>query len=92
MKMYLFLVSLFLSYIFTLHLKGKCKNLAHPAITAIIVEFFYSDKDSLAALYPQDFERAVPDHAIALVMTVVSTSYFYQTTSTNNSFIDSELS
>lgn len=91
-NVFFFLVLLFLAYVFTLHSKGKCKNLAHPAIPAVILEFFYSDKDSLAALYRQDFERTVPDHAIALVMTVVSTSYIYQMTSTNNSFIDSELS
>jgi Domain of unknown function (DUF6532) len=78
--------------LFMFYLKGRCKNLAHPAIPAIIHEFFYSDKDSLAALYPQDFQQVVPDHVIALVMTVVSTSFSYQMISANNSIIDSELS
>jgi hypothetical protein len=62
--------------LFMLCLKGRCKNLAHPAIPAVILAFFYSDKDSLAALYPQDFQQVVPDHVIALVMTVVRTSFF----------------
>jgi hypothetical protein len=76
---------------FLLFSKGKCKNLAHPAIPAVIHEFFYTDKDCLAALYRQDFEHMVPDHVIALVMTCVSTSssFSHQTTS-NDSFIDSE--
>ncbi|KAF8802115.1 hypothetical protein BYT27DRAFT_7261232 [Phlegmacium glaucopus] len=48
---------------------GKCRNIAHPAIPAVIHEFFYMDKDCLAALYHQDFEHIVPDYTIALVMT-----------------------
>ena len=73
-------------------MKGKCKNVAHPAIPAVIHEFFYTERDSLAALYREDFERTVPDHVIALVMTCVSTSFSYQMTSANNSFMDSKLS
>jgi uncharacterized protein DUF6532 len=61
-----------------LRLKGKCKNIAHPAIAAVIHEFFYTDKNCLAALYRQDFEHTVPDHAIALVMTCASTPFSYQ--------------
>jgi hypothetical protein len=57
----------------------------------VIEEFFYSDKDCLAALYRQDFEHTVPDHAIALVLTCVCTAFSYQMTSTNDSIIDSEL-
>ena len=76
---------------FLLRLKGRCKNVAHPAISAVIHDFFYTDKDCLAALYRQDFEHMVPDHVIALVMTCVSTSFSYQMTSANDSFIDSKL-
>jgi hypothetical protein len=65
---------------FLLCLKGRCKNFAHPAIPAVIHEFFYTGKDCLAALYRQDFEHTVPDHAIALVVTCVSIP-FYQMTS-----------
>jgi hypothetical protein len=64
--------------LFLLRLKGKCKNLAHPAISTVISEFFYSDKNCLAALYRQDFEHVVPDHVIALVMTCVSISFSYR--------------
>ncbi|KAF8816094.1 hypothetical protein BYT27DRAFT_7279305 [Phlegmacium glaucopus] len=46
---------------------GKCKNIAHPAIPAVIHEFFYTNKDYLAALYHQDFEHTVPDYAISLI-------------------------
>ena len=58
----------------------------------MIHAFFYTDKDCLAVLYRQDFERVVPDHVIALVMTCVSTYFPYQMTSVNDFFIDSELS
>ena len=74
---------------FLLRLKGKCKNLAHPAIPAVIHEFFYTDKDCLAALYSQDFERTVPDHVIALVITCVWISFTCQI-SANDSFVDSK--
>lgn len=71
--------------------KGKCKNIAHPAIPAVIHEFFYTEKDCLASLYRQDFEHTVPDHTIALVLTCASTFSPYQMTSANVFFIDSEL-
>ena len=63
-------------------LKGRCKNLAHPAIPTIIHEFFYTDKDCLTALFCND---TVPDHAIALVITCVSMPFSYQMTCTNDS-------
>jgi len=88
---FLFIFSIYFLH-FLLRLKGKCKNLAHPAIPAVIHEFFYTDKDCLASLFHQDFEHTVPDNVIALVMTCVSTSFSHQMTYGNNSFIDSELS
>jgi hypothetical protein len=75
MKMWVFFGFSFSFLHFLRRLKGKCKNIAHPAIPAVIHEFFYTDKDCLAALYRQDFERTVPDHVIALVITCVSTSF-----------------
>ena len=65
------------------HLKGRCKNLAHPAIPTIIHEFFHTDKDCLAALFCNDFEHTVPDYAIALVVTCVSMPFSYQMTCAN---------
>ncbi|KAF8799595.1 hypothetical protein BYT27DRAFT_7217631, partial [Phlegmacium glaucopus] len=50
---------------------GKCKNIAHPAISTTIHQFFYADNDCLANLFPEDFEQTVPDHVIALVMTTI---------------------
>ncbi|KAF8805695.1 hypothetical protein BYT27DRAFT_7339642 [Phlegmacium glaucopus] len=46
---------------------GKCKNIAHPAISTTIHQFFYADNDCLANLFPEDFEQTVPDHVIALI-------------------------
>lgn len=70
-----FLIIYFLHFL--LHLKGRCENFAHPAIPAVIHEFFYSNDDCLAALFPHDFKNTVPDHAIALVTTCVSISFSY---------------
>ena len=75
MKTWVFFGSSFSFLYFLQRLKGKCKKIAHPAIPAVIHEFFYTDKDCLAALYRQDFERTVPDHVVALVITCVSTSF-----------------
>lgn len=50
---------------------GKCKNLAHPAIPKVIHDFFYTERDCLAVLFPEDFEQTVPDHAVALVLTCI---------------------
>ncbi|KAF8800631.1 hypothetical protein BYT27DRAFT_7216909 [Phlegmacium glaucopus] len=59
---------------------GKCKNIAHPAIPAVIHEFFYTNKDCLAALYHQDFEHTIPDYAIALIQNCLEeyTDYGYR--------------
>ncbi|KAF8808225.1 hypothetical protein BYT27DRAFT_7337869 [Phlegmacium glaucopus] len=46
---------------------GKCKNIAHPAISTTIHQFFYADNDCLANLFPEDFEQTIPDHVIALI-------------------------
>ena len=70
---YLFISFTISFFLFMLCLKGRCKNPAHSAISAIIHAFFYSDKYSLAALYPQDFQQVVLNHIIALVTTVVRT-------------------
>ncbi|KAF8816999.1 hypothetical protein BYT27DRAFT_7325725, partial [Phlegmacium glaucopus] len=37
-------------------------NIAHPAISTTIHQFFYADNDCLANLFPEDFEQTVPDH------------------------------
>lgn len=71
---FFFVPSISLSYLL-FPLKGKCKNLAHPAISTVIHDFFYTEKDCLAAHFRQDFERTIPDHAIALVLTCVSTCF-----------------
>ena len=90
MKMWVLFLFSVSSINFLLHLKGRCKNLAHPAIPATIHDFFYTEKDCLAANFRQDFEHTVPDHTIALVMTCVSSNSTDQTF-TNDYFIDSKL-
>lgn len=54
--------------------QGKTKNLAHPAIEGLAMDIFYTGDDCLASLFPKDFERTIPDHAFALLLTCVSLS------------------
>ena len=84
MSFFFFCFTIFFIHVL-LCLKGRCKNLAHPAIPTIIHEFFYTDKDCLAALFCNNFKHTVPDHAIALVITCVSMPFSYQMTCANNS-------
>lgn len=46
--------------------------MAHPAIEALILDFYYEGTEGMAAIYPDEFDREVPNHAIALVTTCVS--------------------
>ena len=56
----------------------------------MIHDFFYTEKDCLAVTFHQDFERAVPDHTIVLIMTCVSINSTDQIFA-NDYFIDSKL-
>ncbi|KAF9037980.1 hypothetical protein BJ165DRAFT_1407920 [Panaeolus papilionaceus] len=46
--------------------QGKKSNFAHPCIRALVLEFFYKKKDSLARQFPDHFDEAVPIQALAL--------------------------
>lgn len=68
-------VSFFTNFIYFLLIfwvQGKTKNLAHPAIEGLAIDIFYTGDDCLASLFPKDFERTIPDHAFALLLTCVS--------------------
>ncbi|KAF9050527.1 hypothetical protein BJ165DRAFT_1525751 [Panaeolus papilionaceus] len=47
-------------------INGKKSNFAHPCIRALVLEFFYKKKDSLARRFPGQFEEAVPIRVLAL--------------------------
>ena len=43
--------------------------MTHSAIGELCVQFYYSGPKSLASYFPADFRHAVPEHAVALVIT-----------------------
>jgi hypothetical protein len=58
--------------------QGKKSNLAHPCIGALIINFFYGPGGgvpSIAKQFPADFQASVPEHAVAMAMVCVSTSF-----------------
>jgi len=50
---------------------GKTKNLAHPSIEALALQFYYTGDAGLANLFPGDFKDTIPDPAFALLMTCI---------------------
>jgi hypothetical protein len=52
--------------------QGRTSNFAHPALEDLIVGFAYSGKNSLAKLFPHDFQDSVPFEFVALAATAVS--------------------
>jgi hypothetical protein len=44
----------------------------HPAIKALLIDFFYGGHGCLAAAFPDEFSHTVPKCALALAMTCVS--------------------
>jgi WD40 repeat protein len=62
-------------------LQGKTNNISHPCIAEFIIQFYYRGDNALAKFFPDDFKDAVPDHAVALVLTCVKylqiSSVFY---------------
>ena len=68
----------YLSYLcLTLLFQGRTNNLAHPCLGEICINFFYTGKNALAHVFPEDFRKQIPDHALALVATAVSLLSFY---------------
>lgn len=58
-------------------IQGKKLNLEHPGIAALCIEFYYgsaSGKIPLAKLFPDDFSKIIPDHAVVAVVTCVGFS------------------
>ncbi|KAI5984897.1 hypothetical protein EDD15DRAFT_2521479 [Pisolithus albus] len=45
---------------------GHTNNLAHPALSALIIEFFYTGTNAMANVFPEVFQNEVPRPAVAL--------------------------
>jgi len=46
-------------------------NLAHPALFALIIDFFYTGTNAMANIFPEVFENEVPHPAVAFAATAV---------------------
>ncbi|KAI6041977.1 hypothetical protein EDC04DRAFT_2601282 [Pisolithus marmoratus] len=51
--------------------EGHTNNLAHPALSALIIEFFYTGTNTVANLFLEAFQSEVPHAAVALAMTAI---------------------
>lgn len=56
--------------------QGRTNNLAHPALSAIVIDFFYTGSNSVGILFPEVFEDEAPRAAVALAGTAVSVSIY----------------
>lgn len=54
--------------------QDRTNNLTHPAIGEVCRIFFYGASNKLGHEFPNEFGSAVPDMAIALVITAVSSA------------------
>lgn len=54
----------------TCALQGSTNNMAHPALAALVTDFFYSPS-SLNSVYPEIFSREAPKVAVCLASTAV---------------------
>ena len=46
-------------------------NLVHPALSSLIIDFFYTDTNAMASLFLEVFEKEVPCAAVTLAATAV---------------------
>ena len=51
--------------------QGHTNNLAHPALSGLIIDFFYSSASSVGQLFPEIFAAEVPRVTVAISATVV---------------------
>ncbi|KAF8546166.1 hypothetical protein OG21DRAFT_1491518 [Imleria badia] len=50
---------------------GHTNNLAHPALSGLVVELFYTGSNAVGNLFPEVFANEVPRAAVALTATVI---------------------
>ena len=57
--------------------QGHTNNLVHPALSGLIIDFFYSGTSSVGQLFPEVFTAEVPRIAVAVSATAVFLVLFY---------------
>ena len=51
--------------------QGHANNLAHPALSGLVIDFFYTGPASVGKLFPEVFAGEVPRVAVATAATAV---------------------
>ncbi|KAI5990603.1 hypothetical protein EDD15DRAFT_2369664 [Pisolithus albus] len=51
--------------------EGHTNNFAHPALSGLIIDFFYMGSSAIASIFPEVFEKEVPRAAVALATTAI---------------------
>ncbi|KAF8836970.1 hypothetical protein BDN67DRAFT_983555 [Paxillus ammoniavirescens] len=51
--------------------EGHTNNLAHPALSSLIIDFFYTGANSVGNLFPEVFKNEVPCTTVALATTTL---------------------
>ena len=62
-----------------IHFQGHTNNLAHPTLSGLIIDFFYSGASSVGQLFPEVFAAEVPRVTVAVSATVVILVLLYFT-------------
>ncbi|KAI6009259.1 hypothetical protein BKA83DRAFT_43855, partial [Pisolithus microcarpus] len=52
-------------------IEGHTNNLAHPALSGLIIDFFYMGSNAIASIFPEVFEKEVPCAVVALTTTTL---------------------
>ena len=60
-----------LSCVCLIYVQGHTNNLAHPALSGLIIDFFYTGVTSVGQLFPEVFGAEVPRVTIAISATAV---------------------
>ena len=53
------------------YIQGHTNNLAHPALSGLIIDFFYTSPSSVGQLFPEVFQVEVPRVTVAISATAV---------------------
>ncbi|KAI6107694.1 hypothetical protein EDD17DRAFT_1759780 [Pisolithus thermaeus] len=52
-------------------IEGHMNNFAHPALSGLIINFFYTGSNAITSMFPEVFEKEVPHTVVALATTTI---------------------
>ena len=63
--------------VYLICIQGHTNNLAHPALSGLIIDFFYTGATSVGQLFPKVFKAEVPRVTVAISATAVFYFFFF---------------